>query len=139
MSKKIEKMRWRAEDRIYNQDEWVRQDNEELLLLEQKLEDLDLTEKEREVIDNYIACRESREDRMGYLLYKAGMKDTKRKIKIRKTISRLVCAAAVGTVIVILHEKKIDTLHEIKTLLQQNKIDQIKQKIYAGRNENYDL
>ena len=35
MSKKLEKMRWRAEDRIYRKDEWVRQDTDELLGLEQ--------------------------------------------------------------------------------------------------------
>lgn len=39
MSKKIEKMRWAAEDKIYRRDEWIRQDNEELLMLEKKLND----------------------------------------------------------------------------------------------------
>lgn len=127
MSRKIEKMRWKAEDRIYSRDEWVRQDNEELLCLERELEDLELSKEERRVIDNYIACRESKEDRMGYLLYKAGMNDAKRRMKIQKAISRLICIAAVGSGIVILHEKKIDALREIKTMLQQNKVDQIKQ------------
>ena len=41
MSKKLEKMRWRAEDRIYRKDEWVRQDTDELLGLEQKLNEMD--------------------------------------------------------------------------------------------------
>ena len=44
MSKKIEKMRWAAEDKIYRRDEWIRQDNEELLMLEKRLNDLDLSE-----------------------------------------------------------------------------------------------
>ena len=35
MSKKIEKMRWAAEDKIYRRDEWIRQDNEELLMTDE--------------------------------------------------------------------------------------------------------
>ena len=77
MSKKIEKMRWAAEDKIYRRDEWIRQDNEELLMLEKKLNDLDLSERDRKVVDDYAACMESKQDRMGYLLYEAGMKDAK--------------------------------------------------------------
>lgn len=45
MSKKIEKMRWAAEDKIYRRDEWIRQDNEELLMLEKRLNDLDFVRK----------------------------------------------------------------------------------------------
>ena len=55
MSKKIEKMRWAAEDKIYRRDEWIRQDNEELLMLEKKLNDLDLSERDRKVVDDYAA------------------------------------------------------------------------------------
>ena len=56
MSKKLEKMRWRAEDRIYRKDEWVRQDTDELLGLEQKLNEMELSEKDRKVVDDYTAC-----------------------------------------------------------------------------------
>ena len=52
MSKKLEKMRWRAEDRIYRKDEWVRQDTDELLGLEQKLNEMELSEKDRKVVDD---------------------------------------------------------------------------------------
>ena len=55
MSKKIEKMRWAAEDKIYRRDEWIRQDNEELLMLEKRLNDLDLSERDRKVVDDYAA------------------------------------------------------------------------------------
>ena len=93
MSKKIEKMRWAAEDKIYRRDEWIRQDNEELLMLEKKLNDLDLSERDRKVVDDYAACMES------------GMKDTKRRIRIRKMIGRLSIAAVAATILVFWHEK----------------------------------
>ena len=113
MSKKIEKMRWAAEDKIYQRDEWVRQDNEEILVLEKKLNDLDLSEKDRKVVDDYAACMESKQDRMGYLLYEAGMKDAKRKIRIRKVVSRLSITAAAALVLVVWHETTINKLQKI--------------------------
>lgn len=113
MSKKIEKMRWAAEDKIYRRDEWVRQDTEELLILEDKLNDLEISEKDRKVIEDYAACMESKQDRMGYLLYEAGMKDAKRKIRIRKAIGRLSLAAAAATVLVVWHETTLSKLQKI--------------------------
>ena len=101
----LEKMRWAAEDKIYRRDEWIRQDNEELLMLEKKLNDLDLSERDRKVVDDYAACMESKQDRMGYLLYEAGMKDAKRRIRIRKMIGRLSIAAVAATILVFWHEK----------------------------------
>ena len=117
MSKKIEKMRWRAEDKIYRKDEWVRQDTDELLGLEQKLNELELSDKERKVVDDYTACMESKQDRMGYLLYEAGMKDARRKMRIRRIVGRLSFAAAVTAVLVIWHEKIMDRLQEILRIL----------------------
>lgn len=113
MSKKIEKMRWAAEDKIYQRDEWVRQDNEEILVLEKKLNDLDLSEKDRKVVDDYAACMESKQDRMGYLLYEAGMKDAKRKIRIRKVVSRLSLTATAALVLVVWHETTLNKLQKI--------------------------
>lgn len=113
MSKKIEKMRWAAEDKIYRRDEWVRQDNEELLVLEKELNDLELSEKERKVIDAYAACMESKQDRMGYLLYEAGMKDAKRKIRIRKAISKLSITVAAAVILVVWHETTLSKLQKI--------------------------
>lgn len=113
MSKKIEKMRWRAEDKIYRRDEWVRQDNEELLVLEEKLNDLELDEKDQKVIDDYIACMESKQDRMGYLLYEAGMKDAKRKIRIRKALGKLSLAAAAAAILVFWHETTLNKIQEV--------------------------
>lgn len=117
MSKKIEKMRWRAEDKIYRKDEWVRQDTDELLGLEQKLNELELSDKERKVVDDYTACMESKQDRMGYLLYEAGMKDARRKMRIRRIVGRLSFVAAVTAVLVIWHEKIMDRLQEILRIL----------------------
>ena len=113
MSKKIEKMRWRAEDKIYRRDEWVRQDNEELLVLEEKLKDLELAEKDQKVVDDYIACMESKQDRMGYLLYEAGMKEAKRKIRIRKALGRLSLAAVAAAILVFWHETTLNKIQEV--------------------------
>ena len=117
MSKKLEKLRWRAEDRIYRKDEWVRQDTDELLGLEQKLNEMELSEKDRKVVDDYTACMESKQDRMGYLLYEAGMKDARRKMRIRKAVCRISFAAAVAAILVIWHEKTLDKLQEILHML----------------------
>ena len=116
MSKRIEIMRWAAEDKIYRKDEWVRQDNEAILSLEQKLDKLDLSEEERAVVDEYIACRESKEDRMGYLLYKAGMKDTKRRIRIRKFISKLLLITTIGGGALLWYKKNQDRVKDIKSI-----------------------
>ena len=117
MSKKLEKLRWRAEDRIDRKDEWVRQDTDELLGLEQKLNEMELSEKDRKVVDDYTACMESKQDRMGYLLYEAGMKDARRKMRIRKAVCRISFAAAVAAILVIWHEKTLDKLQEILHML----------------------
>lgn len=119
MSKKIEKMRWAAEDKIYRKDEWIRQDNEELFVLEKKLNDLELSEKDRKIVDDYTACMESKQDRMGYLLYEAGMKDTKRRIRIRKAVGRLSLAVGATVLVVFCHEA---TLNKIRGMLQLDKI-----------------
>ena len=116
MSKRIEKMRWAAEDKIYRKDEWVRQDNEAILSLEQKLDKLDLSEEERAVVDEYIACRESKEDRMGYLLYKAGMTDTKRRMRIRKFISKLLLITTIGGGALLWYKKNQDRVKDIKSI-----------------------
>lgn len=117
MSKKIEKMRWRAEDRIYRRDECVRQDTDELLGLEQKMNEMELSEKDRKVVDDYTACMESKQDRMGYLLYEAGMQDARRKMRIRKFLCRLSFVAVAAAVLAIWHEKTLDKLKEILRVL----------------------
>ena len=122
MSKKIEKMRWAAEDKIYRRDEWIRQDNEELLMLEKRLNDLDLSERDRKVVDDYAACMESKLDRMGYLLYEAGMKDAKRRIRIRKMISRLSIAAVAATILVFWHEKILNQVRHREESVYDSKL-----------------
>ena len=129
MSKKIEKMRWAAEDKIYRRDEWIRQDNEELLMLEKRLNDLDLSERDRKVVDDYAACMESKQDRMGYLLYEAGMKDAKRRIRIRKMIGRLSIAAVAVTILVFWHEK---ILNQVRHRLESVYDSKLHKRIYRS-------
>ena len=68
------------------------------------------------VVDEYIACRESKEDRMGYLLYKAGMKDTKRRMRIRKFISKLFVITIIGGGALLWYKKNQDRVKDIKSI-----------------------
>ena len=105
------------ESRLEHGKRVVRQDTDELLGLEQKLNEMELSEKDRKVVDDYTACMESKQDRMGYLLYEAGMKDARRKMRIRKAVCRISFAAAVAAILVIWHEKTLDKLQEILHML----------------------
>lgn len=117
MSKKVEKMRRAAEEKIYRKDEWIGQDEAELAYLERQLEELELSKEEQEVVDQYIACREDKEDRMGYLLYQAGMKDARRRIRIRKAIRRLAGIALIGVGLLWWYQKNTDKLQNIKNII----------------------
>ena len=122
MSKKVEKMRRAAEEKIYRKDEWIGQDEAELAYLERQLEELELSKEEQEVVDQYIACREDKEDRMGYLLYQAGMKDARRGIRIRKAIRRLAGIALIGVGLLWWYKKNTDKVQAIwKQISKMNK------------------
>lgn len=113
MRKKVEKMRRAAEEKIYRKDEWIGQDEAELAYLERQLEELELSKEEQEVVDQYIACREDKEDRMGYLLYQAGMKDARRGIWIRKAIRRLAGITLISVGLLWWYKKNTDKVQAI--------------------------
>lgn len=122
MSKKVEKMRRAAEEKIYRKDEWIGQDEAELSYLERQLEELELSKEEQEVVDQYIACREDKEDRMGYLLYQAGMKDARRRIWIRKAIRRLAGITLISVGLLWWYKKNTDKVQAIwKQISKMNK------------------
>ena len=54
------------------------QDNADLLELEHKYDNLQLTLSERRVVNDYIACILSRQERMELLIYYAGRNDAEK-------------------------------------------------------------
>ena len=105
MSKRTKRMKQAAEDRICRKDAVIRQNNEELQELKNQYESLELSAEDRQVIDDYIACRDARADRMAEKLYEKGMKDMKRRIRIRKLIRRCVVLAAIVGVVLVEYDK----------------------------------
>ena len=90
MSKKTRRMKRAAEEKINRKDAAISQHNEELENLKEQYEGLDICDEDKKVIDNYIACKDARAERMAEKLYEKGMKDVKRRIRIRKLIRRCV-------------------------------------------------
>ena len=116
MGKRIKKRKQAAEDRINRKDTVIRQNNEDLQELKKQYEDLDIREEDRKVIDNYIACKDARADRMAEKLYEKGTKDMKKRIWIRKLIRRSVVLISLVTVVLIelnKNDKKWEKLDEI--------------------------
>ena len=69
MSKRTERMSWSAAERINRKDTVIRQNNTELEELRSQYESLDICEEDKQVIDDYIACKDARADRMAERLY----------------------------------------------------------------------
>lgn len=116
MGKRIKRRKQAAEDRINRKDVVIRQNNEELQELKKQYEDLDIREEDRKVIDNYIASKDARADRMAEKLYEKGTKDMKKRIWIRKLIRRSVVLISVVTVVLIelnKNDKKWEKLDEV--------------------------
>ena len=74
MSKKTRRMKRAAEEKINRKDAAIRQHNEELENLKEQYEGLDICDEDKKVIDNYIACKDARAERMEEKLYEKGMK-----------------------------------------------------------------
>lgn len=53
----------------------ITQDNADLLELERRYEALDIPHTTKRIIDDYIACIQSRQERMESLIYYAGRND----------------------------------------------------------------
>ena len=75
MLQNIEKM-VKEQDRVDEEDSYIRQDNEDLKYLETRYDQLQLPYTVKRVIDDYIACLQTRDERYSDLAYAAGIKDT---------------------------------------------------------------
>ena len=62
MLQNIEKMVI-AQQRVNENDIYIRQDNEDLKYLESRYEDLKLSHSVKRIIDDYIACLQTRDER----------------------------------------------------------------------------
>ena len=105
MSKRTRRMKQAAEDRICRRDAVIRQNNEELQGLKDQYESLEISAEDKQVIDDYIACKDARAERMAEKLYEKGMKDVKRRIRIKKLIRRCVVLAAIVGVVLVEYDK----------------------------------
>ena len=105
MSKRTRRMKQAAEDRICRRDAVIRQNSKELQGLKDQYENLELSAEDKQVIDDYIACKDARADRMAEKLYEKGMKDVKRRIRIKKLIRRCVVLAAIVGVVLVEYDK----------------------------------
>ena len=76
MSKRTERMSRSAAERINRKDTVIRQNNAELEELRSQYENLDICEEDKQVIDDYIACMQTRDERYSDLSYAAGVRDT---------------------------------------------------------------
>lgn len=83
----------------------IRQNSEELQGLKEQYENLELSAENKQVIDDYIACKDARADRMAEKLYEKGIKDVKRRIRVKKLIRRCVVLAAIVGVVLVEYDK----------------------------------
>lgn len=83
----------------------IRQNSEELQGLKEQYENLELSAENKQVIDDYIACKDARADRMAEKLYEKGMKDVKRRIRVKKLVRRCVVLAAIVGVVLVEYDK----------------------------------
>ena len=118
MSKRTERMSRSAAERINRKDIVIRQNNAELEELRSQYENLDICEEDKQVIDDYIACKDARADRMAERLYEKGRKDVKRGIRIRKLIRRCVILSAIVTVVLIQYNKNEKLRESLEELLK---------------------
>ena len=70
-----EEMRNESMKQINEKEKDIIQDNADLLQLAMRYEYLNIPYKDRRIIDDYIACILSRQERMETLIYYAGRKD----------------------------------------------------------------
>ena len=75
MLQNIEKMVM-EQQKVNENDSYIKQDNEDLKYLEGRYDQLQLPHAVKRVIDDYIACLQTRDERYSDLAYAAGIKDT---------------------------------------------------------------
>ena len=86
LSNKIEKMMQESRERMNTVDEYLRQDNADLEELERRYEHLNIHSGVKWVIEDYIACMRSHEERVSELSYYSGIVDA---IKLMKSMGVL--------------------------------------------------
>lgn len=92
MLQNIEKM-VNEQNRVDEEDAYIRQDNEDLKYLEDRYEQLQLSHTVKRVIDDYIACMQTRDERYSDLSYAAGIRDT---INLLQRMGMLKKSAAIN-------------------------------------------
>ena len=100
MNKRTKRMSRSAAERINRKDTMIRQNNAELEELRSQYENLDICEEDKQVIDDYIACKDARADRMAEKLYEKGKKRCKEMYPYSKTDPQMhnsVCHCYSGT------------------------------------------
>ncbi|MGO5544388.1 hypothetical protein ACTQWG_18295 [Blautia sp. HCP3S3_H10_1] len=75
MQQNIERMVTK-QGQVDENDPYIKQDNEDLKYLEGRYDQLQLPYTVRRVIDDYIACLQTRDERYADLSYEAGIRDT---------------------------------------------------------------
>ena len=70
------------------------------------------------MIDDYIACKDARADRMAEKLYEKGRKDVRRCIRIRKLIRRCIILSAIVTVVLVQYNKNEKLRESLEELLK---------------------
>ena len=78
------------------------------------------------MIDDYIACKDARADRMAEKLYEKGRKDVKKCIRIRKLIRRCIILSAIVTVVLVQYnnEKLRESLEELLKMFRDRTVNE---------------
>ena len=87
LNNKIEKMMQESRERMNTVDEYLRQDNADLEELERRYENLNIHSGVKRIIEDYMACMRSHEERVSELSYYSGIVDA---IKLMKSMGVLV-------------------------------------------------
>ena len=75
METNLEEKMAQIKENISRKDAYICQDNNDLAELERRYEKLNLPHKVRRIIDDYIACIQTRDERLSELCYIEGMKE----------------------------------------------------------------
>lgn len=122
MSKRTERMKAKAEEKIIRKDREIQWEDERLQECEKRYEELELSSEAREAVDDYIACKDSRNEKMESLLYKAGMRDAGKRIRRRRFLLRAGIVAGAVAGVVIWREKTLEKIQNIAEWSDENGI-----------------
>ncbi len=82
----LEVMRKQSRLKFSLSDKYLQQDNADLILFQNRYADLNMHYTVRRVMDDYIACMHSKEERLAELSYYAGIKDA---VTLMKSVGML--------------------------------------------------